>query len=566
MLSKFFIERPVLANVLSIVVVLIGVVSLFRLPVSQYPDVVPPTVQVTTRYPGGSAQTVIDTVALPIEQQVNGVDRMIYMKSNSASDGTYTLTVTFEIGTDLDFAQVLVQNRVAAALAALPQPVQAQGVTVQKKSTAILLIVGLTSPNNRYDSLYLSNYATINLVNELARLPGVGNVNVYGAGEYAMRVWMDPRQLYVRGLVPSDIINVINQQSQAVAAGQMGAPPAPANQNFQLTVDIAGRLNAPELFGDIVVKTEPGQGGRITRLKDVARVELGSQTYSQTFELNGRQSTGIAIYQTPGANALDVANRVSEKMKELSRNFPDDLAYSIPFNTTTFVKISIEEVYKTLIEAGALVLLVILLFLQNWRATLRPALTIPVTIIGTFAAMAAFGFTVNTSTLFGVVLAIGIVVDDAIVVVESVSSNIERGLSGHDSAVGAMNELLGPIVGITLVLMSVFIPASFIPGLSGKMLAQFALVIAATALLSAVNAATLSPTQCALWLQRPVPSEQRNFFYRGFNRIYGWLEDRYVALVGRMVRVSPLMVVVALIVSGLGLWGVARLPTAFIPN
>ncbi|MEZ5788392.1 MAG: multidrug efflux RND transporter permease subunit [Xanthobacteraceae bacterium] len=566
MISKFFIERPVLANVLAIVLVLIGGVALFVLPVSQYPNVVPPTVQVTTRYPGASAQTVVDTVALPIELQVNGVDKMIYMQSTSASDGTYTLTVTFEIGTDLDFAQVLVQNRVSTALASLPTSVQAQGVTVQKKSTAILLIVALTSPGDRFDSLYMSNYATINLVNEIARLPGVGNVNVFGVGEYAMRVWMDPQKLYARGLMPKDVIDVIKQQSQQVAAGQVGAPPAPKGQDFQYTVDIEGRLDDPAQFSNIVVKSEPGQGGRITRLKDVATVELGAQTYSQQFRLNGKQSAGIAVFQTPDANALDVANRVEAKMKELGAAFPEGLQYSIPFNTTEFVTTSINEVYKTLIEAGILVLVVILLFLQNFRATLVPATTVPVTIIGAFAAMAALGFTINLSTLFGIVLAIGIVVDDAIVIVEGVTHHIERGMSGHDAAVKAMNELFGPIIGITLVLMSVFIPASFLPGLTGKMFAQFALVIAATALISAINAATLKPTQCALWLRAPTPPEQRNFFYRGFNRVYGAMENGYVAFIDRMVHHSGLMVVIALIIAGVGIYGLARLPTAFIPN
>jgi len=566
MISKFFIERPVLANVLAIVLVLIGGVALYTLPVSQYPNVVPPTVQVTTRYPGASAQTVVDTVALPIELQVNGVDKMIYMQSTSASDGTYTLTVTFEIGTDLDFAQVLVQNRVATALAQLPTAVQAQGVTVQKKSTAILMIVALTSPNDRYDSLYMSNYATINLVNEIARLPGVGNVNVFGVGQYAMRVWMKPQQLYARGLTPKDIINVIKQQSQQVAAGQVGAPPAPKDQDFQYTVDIRGRLDDPAGFGNIVVKSEPGQGGRITRLKDVATVELGAQTYSQMFRLNGKQAAGLAIFQTPNANALDVANRVEAKMKELGAAFPEGLKYSIPFNTTAFVTTSINEVYKTLIEAGVLVLVVILVFLQNFRATLVPATTVPVTIIGAFAAMAALGFTVNLSTLFGIVLAIGIVVDDAIVIVEGVTHHIERGMSGHDAAVKAMNELFGPIIGITLVLMSVFIPASFLPGLTGKMFAQFALVIAATALISAINAATLKPTQCALWLRTPTPPEQRNFFYRGFNRVYGAIENGYVGFIDRMVHHSGLMVIIALILGGIGIYGLTRLPTAFIPN
>ncbi len=566
MMSKFFIERPVLANVLALVLVLLGAVSVFRLPVSEYPDVVPPTVSVTTRYPGASAQTVIDTVALPIENQVNGVDRMIYMQSTSAADGSYSLTVTFEIGTNPDTAQVLVQNRVQIALAALPKPVQAQGVTIQKKNTAILEFVTLNSPDGRYDSLFMSNYATINLTNELSRLPGVGNVAVMGAGEYSMRIWMDPEKMLSYGLVPDDIIKVIMQQNQEVAAGQIGMPPAPDTQDFQYTVDVKSRLSNPEMFGDIVVKGQTSEGGRLLHLRDVARIELGSQNYAQIFQLNGKPAAGIAIYQTPSANSLAVAQAVKDKMEALSKRFPQGLTYAIPYNTTIFINASINEVYTTLYQAGILVLIVILVFLQNFRATLVPATTVPVTIIGTFAAMSAMGFTVNLSTLFGIVLAIGIVVDDAIVIVEGVSKYIEKGMSGHDAAIKAMDELFGPIIGITLVLMSVFVPAAFLPGLTGSMFAQFALVIAATALISAVNAATLKPTQCALWLREMVPPEKRNWFYRGFNAIYNPMERAYAALIGRMVSRAGLMVVIALIVSGIGLYGIGRLPTAFIPN
>jgi HAE1 family hydrophobic/amphiphilic exporter-1 len=566
MISKFFIERPVLANVLAILFVLIGGVALIDLPVAQYPNIVPPTVQVTTTYPGASADTVVNNVALPIELQVNGGDRMIYMQSPRTDSGTYTLTVTFEIGTDLDFAQVLVQNRVSAALAALPQPVQAQGVTVQKRSTSILEIVALTSPDERYDNLFMSNYATINLVNELARVPGVGNVTVLGAGQYSMRIWMDPQKLYAYGLTPSDVIQVVQSQSQSVTAGQVGTPPAAKGQNFQYTVDIEGRLSDPAQFENIVVKSETGDGGRILRLKDVARVELGAQTYAQNFRLDGKPGAGIAIYQAPGANALQVADAVHNKMEELKKGFPPGLTYLVPFDTTTFVKTSIHEVFMTLIEAGILVLIVIVVFLQDWRAMLVPATTIPVTIIGAFAAMAALGFTINLSTLFGIVLAIGIVVDDAIVIVEGVARHIERGMSGHDAAVKAMNELFGPVIGITLVLMSVFLPAAFLPGLTGKMFAQFALVIAATAFISAVNAATLKPTQCAMWLRPAVPPEKRNIFFRTFNAGYGWFERCYRALIGGMVKRSGWMVVLALALAGLGGWGVARLPSAFIPN
>jgi HAE1 family hydrophobic/amphiphilic exporter-1 len=563
MISKFFIERPVLANVLAILMILIGAVALYGLPIAQYPNVVPPTVQVTTRYPGASAATLMDTVALPIEQQVNGVENMIYMQSTSASDGSYTLTVTFNIGTDLDNAQILVQNRVASALSQLPTAVQAQGVTVQKRSTAILLFVVLTSPTGQYDSLFLANYATINLKDELSRLPGVGNVNVFGAGQYSMRIWLDPDKLKARSLNAQDVVSALQQQSQEVAAGQVGMPPAPPSVNFQLTIDLSGRLSTVPEFEDVIVKT--GDSGQVTRVRDVGRVELGAQTYSQVFSLDGRQAAGIGIYQSPGANALEVEQAVNAKMAQLSRAFPQGLVFSTPFDTTKFVNASIQEVYKTLIEAAVLVLIVILVFLQDWRAMLIPATTVPVTIIGAFAAMWALGFTVNFSTLFAIVLSIGIVVDDAIVVVEGAAHNVERGMSGHDAAIQAMHELLGPIIGITLVLMSVFLPAAFLPGLTGRMYAQFALVIAATALLSAINAVTLKPTQAALWLRPPVPAERRNAFYRAFNAVYAQLERRYTGLIGRMVAHAGLMAIIALSIIAVAVWGLARVPTGFLP-
>lgn len=564
MISKFFIERPVLANVIAIMMVVIGFVSLFALPVAQYPEVVPPTVSVTTRYPGASALTVIDTVALPIEQQVNGVEGMIYMQSYAAADGSYSLTVTFAIGTDLNAAQVLVQNRVSAAMAALPQAVQVQGVNVQKKSTNILEIVTLTSPDDSRDSLYLSNYATISLRDEIARLPGVGNVTVFGAGQYSMRVWLDPEKMQARGLDAQDVVTALQQQSEQVTAGQIGAPPAPGDQSFQYTVDVSSRLDDPDRFAAVIVKSDAASGA-ITRLSDVGRVELGAQTYGQFFDLDGKQAAGMAIFQSPGANALDVATEVNAKMGTLAKAFPAGIAYAIPFNTTVFVKQSIDEVYKTLIEAALLVLIVILVFLQDWRAMLVPATTVPVTIIGAFAAMAALGFSVNLSTLFAIVLAIGIVVDDAIVVVEAASHNMEKGMSGHDAAISAMNALFGPIIGITLVLIAVFLPAAFLPGLTGQIYAQFALVIAATALISAVNAATLKPTQCATWLRKPVPPEQRNAFYRGFNNVYQRLENAYARLIGGMVRHAAVMSIVALAVIGLAGYGMSRVATGFIP-
>src|SRR5215471_2389148 len=543
--------------------IVIGAVALIGLPVAQYPEVVPPTVQVTTRYPGASARTVVETVALPIEQQVNGADGMIYMQSYSAADGTYTLTVTFKIGTDLNFAQVLVQNRVSSALSSLPQAVQLQGVNVQKKSTAILQFVTLTSPDAHYDSLYMSNFATIRLKDEISRLPGVGNVTVFGAGQYSMRVWLDPNQMQSRGLNVQDVIQALQQQSEQVTAGQIGMPPTSGGQAFQLTLNVVGRLSDADAFADVIVKTAPD--GAITRVRDIGRVELGAQTYSQDFRLDGQPAAGLAIFQLPGANALDVGNEVHARMATLAAEFPQGLIYDIPFDTTNFVKESISEVYKTLYEAAILVLVVILAFLQDWRAMLVPATTVPVTIIGAFAAMAALGFTVNLSTLFAIVLAIGIVVDDAIVVVEGAAHNIEKGMSGQDAAIRAMDELLGPIVGITLVLVSVFLPAAFIPGLTGRMFAQFALVIAATALLSAINAATLKPTQCALWLRPAAPPNQRNFFFRAFNAVYDPFERAYARLIGGMVARSSLMCVIALIVIGVAGYGLTRVATGFLP-
>jgi hydrophobic/amphiphilic exporter-1 (mainly G- bacteria), HAE1 family len=566
MISRFFIDRPVLANVLALVFVLVGLVALYQLPSAQYPNVVPPTIQVSTRYPGATAATLIDTVALPIEQSVNGVEDMLYMQSTSASDGTYSLTVTFAIGTDPDKAQILVQNQVAAALASLPPAVQAEGVTTAKRSSSILEFVTLVSPDSRFDGLFLANYAVINLQNELARLNGVGNVQVFGAGQYAMRVWMNPNLLQTRGLTPQDVINAIQQQSQVVPAGQVGAPPAPQGQQFQYSLDLEGRLNDPAEFENIIVKAGTANGGQITRIRDIGRVELGAQTYSQSFDLDGRPAAGIAISLLPNANAIAVADEVKAKMDELAKGFPAGLSYLTPYDTTKFVRASIREVYVTLFEAAILVLIVILVFLQDWRAMLVPATTVPVTIIGAFAAMAALGFTINLATLFAIVLAIGIVVDDAIVIVEGVSRYVEQGIPGREAAGRAMDDLTGPVIGITLVLMSVFIPAAFLPGLTGQLYRQFALVIAATAFISAINAMTLKPTQSALWLRPPRPLQRRNFFYRGFNAVYSRLERFYVLLIGAMTRHSGAMTVLALILVIVAIGGLMRVPTAFLPD
>jgi len=564
--AKFFIERPVLANVLAFVIMLLGAVALFNLPVAQYPPITPPTIQVTANYPGANAKTLIDTVALPIEQQVNGVEDMLYMQSTSTADGRYTLTITFKVGTDLNFAQVLVQNRVSAALAQLPQAVQQQGVVTKKKSTAILQIITLTSPKADYDALFLSNYATLQLRDKLARVEGVSDVNVFGIGQYSMRVWLDPKQMLQRSLMPRDVITAIQTQNTFVSAGQINMPPAPPGEDFQLTIDVKGDLSKVSDFENIIVKFAPDNGGQITRIRDVGRVELGAQTYSQFFKLDGKVAGGIAIYQLPEANALDTAKRVRATMSELAANFPKGLDYTIPFDTTVFVKASVNEVYHTLFEAGALVLIVIIIFLQDWRATLVPATTVPVTIVGTFAAMAIMGFTVNLLTLFAIVLAIGIVVDDAIVVVEGATQHLERGKTAKQASIDAMGELFGPILGVTLVLMSVFVPPAFMPGITGQMYRQFALVIAATALISAINAATLKPTQCALWLRPRNPARRPNFFFRGFNAVYSHLETFYVRQIRSMVRHSGRMTVIGVILVALAGWGLTRVPTSFIPT
>jgi len=564
MLSKFFIERPVLANVIALMMLLIGGVCIFGLPISQYPNIVPPTIQVTTRYPGASATLVQQLVASNIETQVNGVDGMLYMESTSANDGSYNLTVTFKVGTDPDLAQVNVQNRVAIAIPSLPQAVQKQGVTTKTQSTAILQFVTLTSSNPDHDGLFLSNLANLKLQQRLARIPGVAAANVFGVGNYSMRVWLDPAQLKMRNLTPSDVINIINRQNVLLTSGQIGAPPTPLGQDFQFTLNVTSAMTTPEQFGRIVVKT--GSKSDITFLRDIARIEMGSQNYSQFFKINENPAGGIAIYQMPGANALAVAQAVRDEMQSISKTLPKEVRWSIPFDTTMFVQASVHEVYKTLYEAGILVLLVIMIFLQNWRATLVPATTVPVTIIGAFAAMAALGFSINLITLFAIVLCIGIVVDDAIVVVEAVSKKIEEGEEPRQGAIDAMTQLMGPIIGITLVLMAVFIPASFISGITGQMYRQFALVIAATALISGINAITLKPTQSAQYLKPTNHQQVKNKFYQKFDeyfsRLSTWYEKKISLLMNNRAKASW----VGIGIIAFSLMGLAYIPTGFIPN
>ncbi len=561
MISNFFINRPVAANVIALITLILGVVGLISLPVERYPNITPPTIQVTAAYPGANAQVMTDTVAAPLEQEINGVENMIYMSSTSSSNGSYSLTVTFNVGADLDQAQVLVQNRIALAEPLLPAEVRQQGITVKKQSTNILLAISLTSPDKTFDSLFLSNYATLRLRDELSRVEGVGEVTISGSGNYSMRIWADPTKLDARGLTFQDLLTQLRQQNVQVAAGQIGQPPTEGDQAFQYTITALGRLSEPKQFEDIIVKV--GDDGSLTYLRDVARVELGAQTYDTFAQRAGMDSATVLVYQLPGANALDVVERVRVAMERISKSFPQGMEYDIPFDTTIFVSSAIEEVYKTLFEAGVLVLIVILVFLQDWRAVLIPATTVPVTIIGAFAIMPLLGFSVNLLTLFGLVLAIGIVVDDAIVIVENAAHHIERGESPKTATIKAMREVTGPVIGITAVLMAVFIPTTFLGGITGQLYRQFALTIAATALLSAINALTLKPAQCATWL-RP-PKAKRFFLARWFNHGFSWFENVYVWLVARMLKLWPVMLLLFAATIALTVGWYRSLPTGFLP-
>jgi hydrophobic/amphiphilic exporter-1 (mainly G- bacteria), HAE1 family len=566
MISEFFINRPIFANVIAIITIILGLVCLFNLPVAQYPNIVPPTIQVSTSYPGASAEVVATTVGIPIEQAVNGVKNSIYMSSTSGSDGTYVLTVTFGVGTDLDTSLALVQNYVNGVMSQLPDTVQAQGVSVRQVSTNILQVVSLYSDDDRFDETFLANYAIINLQYPLGRLPGIAQVKVIGAGSYAMRVWLNPDKLHYYNLTTMDVVNAIQQQNVQVVAGKLGAPPVPPEQAFQFTINALGRLSEVTEFENIIVKTVRGETAQIVRVKDLATVELSQQVYANFSGLSGHKAAHIVIYSLPGANAINVGGEVRKATAEMAKEFPDGMKYAIYYDTTVFISQAIDAVYETLYEAGILVLIVIMVFLQNWRATLVPATTVPVTIIGAFAAIALLGFTVNLMTLFALILAIGIVVDDAIVIVENSSHYIEKGLSPHDAAVKAMRELTGPVMGITLVLVSVFLPAAFMPGITGQLFRQFALVIAATAVISAINALTLKPAQCALYLRPHDPNRKPNAFYRLFNRGYGVAEDAYVTLVKWMVQRPGLMALVFCVIVGGGGLLFATHPTGFLPE
>src|SRR5438128_3204766 len=522
MFSRFFIDRPIFASVLSIVITLAGGIAVWTLPVAQYPEITPPTVEVSATYPGANAQTVADTVAAPIEQQVNGVENMLYMSSQCTNDGTYTLTVTFKVGTDLNIAQVLVQNRVSLAQPVLPDLVKRRGIQVKKKSPSILMIVNLFSPDNSRNALYLSNYATIQLRDELSRLPGIGDITYLGQRDYSMRLWLDPEKMATRNLSASDVVSAIEQQNIQVAAGQIGQPPVPAGQVFQYTMTTLGRLADPEQFADMILKTDAE--GRIVRMRDVATTELGALAYDQSCTLDGKPSVALSVYQLPGSNALDVAGRVRAKMEELKSRFPLGLDYAIVYDTTPFINESIQEVFKTLRDAVLLVSLVVLEFLQNWRSAIIPLIAVPVAVIGTFAVMAAVGFSLNNLTLFGLVLAIGIVVDDAIVVVEAVEHHIEDGLEPRQATLKAMEQVSGPVVAVGLVLSAVFVPCAVIGGITGLFFRQFALTIAVSTLISAFNSLTLSPALTALLLRphvkyKPAPPLPRF----GFLAAGAWL-------------------------------------------
>lgn len=564
MFSRFFIQRPIFAIVLAVAMVLAGALTFKSLPVAQYPDITPPTVMVFASYPGADARTVAETVGVPIEQQVNGVEGMMYMSSTSGSDGSYSLTVTFEDGTDPDEATVKVQNRISQADAQLPAPVKQQGVTVSSESSNQILMVALQSDDpGRYDALYLTNYANLHLTDELSRVPGVGNVQAFGGGSYSMRVWLDPEKMRARDITAADVEGAIQSQNIEVSAGSVGAMPAPGDQQFSYTLTASGRLSTPEEFSRIVLRSDGS--GNILRLGDIARVELGSDSYAQIARVNGEPAAMIGISQLPGANALDVATRCEARLNELKPNFPPGVGYDIMLNTTDYVTASIDELLVTFLETTLLVMLVILLFLQNWRAVIIPMLTIPVSLIATLAVMKWMGFTLNTLTLFGLVLAIAIVVDDAIVVVEDCSRLLDQGkLNARQAAEKAMTELQGPVVGEVLVLLAVFIPTAMVSGITGQLYKQFALTIAVSTAFSGFNALTFTPAMCALFLKPKKPT--KFFIYRWWNRCFGAVLGGYMKVVGAFLRRPAVAIAVYLAVTGAAFWGFMKWPTSYVPE
>jgi hydrophobe/amphiphile efflux-1 (HAE1) family protein len=571
--SQFFIQRPIFAAVLSLIILIGGAISMFQLPISEYPEVVPPTVVVRATYPGANPKVIGETVAAPLEQAINGVENMLYMSSQSTADGKMTLTVTFALGTNLDTAQVQVQNRVTRTLPKLPEEVQRLGVTADKASPDLTMVVHLTSPDNRYDMLYLSNYAMLNVKDELARLDGVGDVQLFGLGDYSLRVWLDPNKVASRGLTTTDIVSAIREQNRQVAAGSLGAPPTPGDNSFQLAINTQGRLVTEDEFENIIIRV--GDNGEITRLKDIARVELGSSQYALRSLLDNKPAVAIPIFQRPGSNAIAISDAVRAKMAELKQNFPEGVDYTIVYDPTIFVRGSIEAVVHTLFEAIVLVVLVVVLFLQTWRASIIPLAAVPVSLIGTFAIMHAFGFSLNALSLFGLVLAIGIVVDDAIVVVENVERNIGLGLKPVEATKRAMREVTGPIIATALVLCAVFVPTAFISGLTGQFYRQFALTIAISTVISAFNSLTLSPALAAVLLKGHHEPKDRfsrlldwlfgTWLFRPFNRFFDLASHGYVGTVRRVLRGSAIGLIIYVGLLGLSYFGFSSTPTGFVP-
>lgn len=564
MISTFFINRPIFATVLSILIVIAGLVSLNSLPVEQYPSITPPTVVVRASYPGANATTIANMIGTPIEQQVNGVEGMLYMSSSSSSTGSYQLTITFEVGTDLDMATVLVENRVNIALPTLPQEVTKIGVTTTKESTNVVMFISLTTSSPDYDALYLSNYADLNIVNQLERVKGVGNVSLFGMGNYSMRIWLDPDLLAIRGITADDVLAAIQSQNIQVAAGSVGAEPLQHKEAYQYTLETQGLLVNEDEFGNIIIKALPD--GKYLRMRDIADIEIGRETYSTTAQLKGGSVAALAIYQLPGANALDVSERVKTEMNHLATYFPQGIDYNVTLDTTEFIRASIAGIYSTLISAFVLVLLVILLFLQNWRAMLIPLIAIPVSLVGTFTFMKLFGFSINTLTLFGLVLAIGLVVDDAIIIVENSYRLIETGKYNtvKEAVNQAMKEVSSAVIGIVLVLLAVFIPTAFIGGITGQLYKQFALTIAISTVISGFNALTLSPALCALFLKPKQPT--RFFLFKAFNRFFEKTTNGYTRIIRGFMRKSILTLIVFFIISFFAFWGFLKWPRTFLPE
>lgn len=571
--SRFFIDRPIFAAVLSVLIFMTGLIAIPLLPISEYPDVVPPSVQVRAEYPGANPKAIADSVATPLEEAINGVENMMYMKSVAGSDGVLVTTVTFRPGTDPDQAQVQVQNRVAQAEARLPEDVRRLGITTQKMSPTLTLVVHLFSPENTYDSLYLRNYATLKVKDELARLPGVGQIQIFGAGEYAMRVWLDPNKVAARGLTASDVVKAMQEQNVQVSAGQLGAEPLKKQSDFLLSINMQGRLENEQQFGDIILRTS--EDGSLVRLRDVARIEMGSGSYALRSQLNNKDAVGIGIFQAPGANAIDLSNAVRAKMDELSTRFPNDVKWAAPYDPTVFVRDSIKAVVQTLLEAVFLVVLVVILFLQTWRASIIPLLAVPVSVVGTFSVLYLLGFSLNTLSLFGLVLAIGIVVDDAIVVVENVERNIEMGLSPKAAAHQAMREVSGPIIAIALVLCAVFVPMAFLSGVTGQFYKQFATTIAISTVISAINSLTLSPALAAMLLkdhQAPKDMPTRlidrlfGWIFRPFNRFFQRSAHGYESMVGKTLRRRGAVFGVYLVLLAGAGWMFHAVPGGFIPT